>query len=206
LGHKRAKRDGFDLDGGLETTLGTAIGASVDNEAFDDADGKVTLNSAMVNVLGDFGADDGLSFYAGVGAGRAWARALDDGDKAWAFQAIAGVRSPISENIDIGLKYRYFRTQELNFEGGPLGVGGPLRVANFNPSLNGKYRSHSLLASLIFNFGAPAEPAPVIAPPPPPPPAPPATQTCPDGSVILATDVCPAPPPPPPPAPAGERG
>lgn len=29
-------------------------------------------------------------------------------------------------------------------------------------------------------------------------PPPPATQTCPDGSVILATDVCPAPPPPPP--------
>ena len=46
-----------------------------------------------------------------------------------------------------------------------------------------------------------------VAPPPPPPPPPPATQTCPDGSVILATDVCPAPPPPPPPpAPEPERG
>jgi len=51
---------------------------------------------------------------------------------------------------------------------------------------------------------APAvEPAP---PPPPPPPPPPATQTCPDGSVILATDTCPPPPPPPPPPPAPERG
>jgi iron complex outermembrane recepter protein len=49
-------------------------------------------------------------------------------------------------------------------------------------------------------------PEPVLAPPPPPP-APPATQTCPDGSVILATDVCPAPPaPPPPPPPEPERG
>jgi hypothetical protein len=48
---------------------------------------------------------------------------------------------------------------------------------------------------------------PVPPPPPPPPPAPPATQTCADGSVILATDACPAPPPPPPPpAPAPERG
>jgi hypothetical protein len=56
---------------------------------------------------------------------------------------------------------------------------------------------------------APPPPPPVVLPPPPPPPAPPpATQTCPDGSVILATDACPAPPPPPPPAPAerGERG
>jgi outer membrane receptor protein involved in Fe transport len=51
------------------------------------------------------------------------------------------------------------------------------------------------------------EPAPVAAPPPPPPAPPPATQTCADGSVILATDVCPAPPPPPPPpAPEPERG
>ena len=49
------------------------------------------------------------------------------------------------------------------------------------------------------------------APPPPPPPPPvveaPATQTCSDGSVILATDSCPLPPPPPPPpAPEPERG
>jgi hypothetical protein len=52
---------------------------------------------------------------------------------------------------------------------------------------------------------------PYVAPPPPlppPPPAPPpATQTCPDGSVILATDACPLPPPPPPPPPPEpERG
>jgi iron complex outermembrane receptor protein len=53
---------------------------------------------------------------------------------------------------------------------------------------------------------APMVPPPVAAPPPPPPP-PPATQTCPDGSVILATEACPVPPPPPPPPPpAPERG
>ena len=53
----------------------------------------------------------------------------------------------------------------------------------------------------------PAYGAAVEATPPPPPPAAPATQTCPDGSVILATDTCPAPPPPPPPPPpAPERG
>ena len=61
----------------------------------------------------------------------------------------------------------------------------------------------------ILFGGAPAAAAVVEAPPPPPPPPPPApaTQTCPDGSVILATDACPAPPPPPPPpAPEPERG
>ena len=61
--------------------------------------------------------------------------------------------------------------------------------------------------TLRANFAAP-RPVPVVEapPPPPPPPPPPATQTCPDGSVILATDTCPPPPPPPPPPPAPERG
>jgi hypothetical protein len=62
-----------------------------------------------------------------------------------------------------------------------------------------------------FRFGGRAI-AEVIAPPPPPaaPIAPPpATQTCSDGSVILATDLCPVlAPPPAPPAPEAqpERG
>ncbi|MEO6224857.1 MAG: TonB-dependent receptor [Sphingomicrobium sp.] len=59
---------------------------------------------------------------------------------------------------------------------------------------------------LAFGGGTPPPPPLLMAPPPPPPP----TQTCADGSVILATDMCPLPPPPPPPPPApverGERG
>jgi len=63
-----------------------------------------------------------------------------------------------------------------------------------------------------YRFGGDTAPAaappPVVAPPPPPPPPPPpATQTCADGSVVLATEACPVPPPPPPPPPpAPERG
>jgi TonB-dependent receptor len=65
------------------------------------------------------------------------------------------------------------------------------------------------MAGVRVSFGGEAAsppPPPPLAPPPPPPP--PATQTCADGSVVLATGVCPAPPPPPPPppAPAPERG
>ena len=73
--------------------------------------------------------------------------------------------------------------------------------------------SHGVSAGFRLSFGSPAvappPPPPVVEAPPPPPP-PPATQTCADGSVILATDACPAPPPPPPPPPLppakGERG
>ncbi len=59
-----------------------------------------------------------------------------------------------------------------------------------------------------YRFGGSAAPAPppVFAAPAPPPEAP-ATQTCADGTVILASEMCPAPPPPPPPPPpAPERG
>jgi outer membrane receptor protein involved in Fe transport len=61
--------------------------------------------------------------------------------------------------------------------------------------------------TLRARFAPSPAPAVELPPPPPPPPPPPATQTCPDGSVILATEACPAPPPPPPPPPpAPERG
>lgn len=58
----------------------------------------------------------------------------------------------------------------------------------------------------MASSGVPVAPPPVALPPPPPPG--PATQTCPNGSVILATATCPAAaaPPPPPPATAPERG
>jgi len=70
----------------------------------------------------------------------------------------------------------------------------------------GTPRTIGLTLRQAFAPPPPLPPEPYVAPPPPPPP-PPATQTCADGSVILATDTCPLPPPPPPPpAPEPERG
>jgi iron complex outermembrane recepter protein len=66
-----------------------------------------------------------------------------------------------------------------------------------------------LFARVSATFGgpeAPPPPAPVVAPIAPLPPPPPATQTCPDGTVVLATGTCPLPPPPPPPPAEPERG
>ena len=76
-------------------------------------------------------------------------------------------------------------------------------------SWNEQDRRFIIGASWKFTGVHHAAPPPPPPAPPPPPPAP-ATQTCPDGSVILATATCPAPPPPPPPPPPpatkGERG
>jgi len=158
----------------------------------------------MVNGLLDFG-DDGLSGYVGGGIGTARIKFGGEKDSSIAYQLIAGVRKSITPTIDVGLKYRYFRTSKLRFSD-EFDDGDTI----FGIDSDGSFFSHSLLASLIFNLvSAAPPPAPPLPPPPPPPPA---TQTCYDGSVIMATDVCPQPPappgyvPPPPPEPTPERG
>ncbi len=187
LGYKRSEHDEYE----------------VDQETF-DADGRSSVYSLMLNAMVDLGQDEGFQFYAGAGIGYAQVILVvdDDGDgfkikdRGFAWQLIAGVRKSVSQYFDVGLKYRYFDAGNVDddFEG----------LVDFNS----EYKSHSVLFSLIHNFNSPLPPPPppvVVEPPPPPPP--PATQTCPDGSVILATDACPLPPPPPPPPPPEpERG
>jgi opacity protein-like surface antigen len=231
---KRASLNDFEVDAGFITALNTALnrpsaapdpgapGLPVLGSNDFDLGGKVKVRSIMANALLDFGDEGGLAFYAGAGLGRARVRFFGDSDNTFAMQGVAGVRYAVSPTIDIGLKYRYFRTGKVALnDTSEVLAGNPNRTlfpesvlfrvdqttnAALITEYEQKFRSHSLLASLIFNFGAP-EPAPVImTPPPPPTPLAPATQTCADGSVILATDMCPPPPPPPMPAPAPERG
>ena len=213
LGYKRAKLKSGNFDTTFLTAINTPAGTAFTTTDF-NLNNHVTVLSGMVNALADFGGNGGLGGYVGGGFGRAKVKELGDSDSAWAWQILAGVYMPISPNIDLGLKYRYFNSGRVHFDdtfafspgtttcGTVACTGG---TALFDTS--SKFRSHSLLASLVYNFGAAAA-APPPPPPPPPPPAPeaPATQTCPDGSVILATSACPAPPPPPPPPAPVERG
>jgi opacity protein-like surface antigen len=202
LGHKRAHLEDVQVRPAVFTTTGRPA-----------AEGRTQALSAMANLLLDFGPDEGLQVFAGGGVGAA--RFDVDGritgpgvplsagvfgkDRSLAWQLLAGIRLPVNYNVDLGLKYRFFNSK-IDLEETNNGLA--------EERLDGRFRSHSVLASLVFNFGSPPEPpvvVPEVAPPPPPPP--PATQTCPDGSVILATDSCPVPPPPPPPPPpAPERG
>lgn len=175
--------------------------------------GEGNFTSGMINALVDLGPEDSFNGSIGVGIGGTHAKydaglaptsnTLDfsSSDNALAFQALAEVRAPISRNIDVGVKYRYFRTARLDF-----GTFCETTCPSVSPfDLKDRFVSHSFLASFVYNLTPPAPPP--APPPPPPPPPPPATQTCPDGTVIAATATCPAlPPPPPPPPPAPERG
>jgi opacity protein-like surface antigen len=129
-----------------------------------EADGRTRVLSGMVNLLLDFGNDNALSGFVGGGAGIARVKVRGDlsgtgtggvavsdlgfsgSDRGLAWQGVAGVRTALTDNIDLGLKYRFFNTK-FELEGG-------------DEELSGRFRSHSLLASLTYNFAAPPAPPP----------------------------------------------
>jgi opacity protein-like surface antigen len=203
-GYKRAKVKSLGVSTPLITDVGTAAGVPVTAADFSVGD-HIGIKTLMANALLDGNFGGGFGGYAGGGAGRAWADLSGASDSAWAFQGIAGLRYALTPNVDAGLKYRYFHTAKLGFDD-----AFTVNSVPFTTTAKGNYDSHSLLASLVYNFNSSARPAPIPAaapaPPPPPPPEAPATQTCADGSVILATSACPVPPPPPPPPAPVERG
>jgi OmpA-OmpF porin, OOP family len=145
---------------------------------YDGVAGDTNVLSFMLNGLVDFGPDDGLQGFIGGGAGVARVNVqnsinrlgpgfLDDSDSGFAWQAIAGVRAPLTANWDVGLKYRFFNAPNIEL----VDSGGrPVET---------KWRSHSILGTFAYNFGGvePPPPPPVEAPPPPivetPPPPPP---------------------------------
>ena len=158
-----------------------------------DLSGDTSALSFMVNALADFGPDDGLQGFIGGGVGVARVETelnapggnlIDDSDTGFAWQLLAGVRAPLTENVDVGVKYRFFNADNVDL------------VAFDGTELETRFRSHSLLGTLTYNFGGVEPmPEPAYVPPPPPPPPPPPVYV---------------PPPPPPPPPVdyrtGERG
>jgi OOP family OmpA-OmpF porin len=149
------------------------------------ADGDSSVLSFMVNALADFGPDDGLQGFVGGGVGVARTKFngytintsgpgfLDDSDSGFAWQILAGVRAPLTDNIDVGLKYRFFNANGVD------------TVDSLGRDASARWRSHSILGTIGFNFGG--APAPM--------------QTCWDGTQLPMDAVCPARPVPPPPPP-----
>jgi opacity protein-like surface antigen len=121
--------------------------------------GNSYTTAFMGNVLFGLGHWGGVKAYAGGGVG--WASIVlhensagsvpvNNRDNGYAWQAIAGVTVPVTHNIDLGVKYRYFRPDGTDL----------FRNAQQNFAQT-SLRSHSVLATLTYNFGrAAAEPAP----------------------------------------------
>ncbi|HST35841.1 MAG TPA: OmpA family protein [Allosphingosinicella sp.] len=152
------------------------VGANVTPQLFQAGGGRTSALSFMINGMLDFGDDDGVQGFVGAGVGmarvdynnvRAFSNgpsAIDDSDTRFAWQVIAGLRQAVTDNIDVTVRYRFFNADNLR------------TVDNRGFESESRFRSHSLLGGITFNFGG-REPPP--------------TQTCWDGSVIPADASCP---------------
>jgi OmpA-OmpF porin, OOP family len=181
------------LDQVFRTRFNTVSGAT--STATFDATGNASAYSIMANALVDIGDDNGLQAYIGGGIGYSWikadidtiAKVLDDSDGSFAWQALAGVRLPVSERIDLGLKYRFFNARNIDL------------VTPADQAVDPKWRSHSVMATLAYNLGGGAEPVamvpvsvpPAYAPPmivPAAPPKAPPVQRCNSGPYVVFFD------------------
>ena len=176
VGYREATVDGYTSS---TTTAVDSVRPPIAAGTFPYAGGRTSALSFMLNGLLDFGDDAGLNGFVGGGVGVARVKEgnyslrtgggfLNDSDTGFAYQALAGIRSRLTDHIDVGLKYRFFNADGVD------------TIDALGRANHGRFRSHSLLGSLIYNFGEKAPP-----PPPPPPPAP-------------APEPAPPPPPPPP--------
>ncbi len=176
VGYKRATVDGYSSTTTTRAFNGAGVGRNVPAGNFDYAGGSSSALSFMLNGLLDFGPDDGIQGFVGGGVGVARVKAnyalttggdfLNDSDTVFAYQGLAGIRAPLTDHIDATLKYRFFNAENVKL------------VDVSNRVFDGRFRSHSILGGVTYNFGSPAEPAPAPAPAPAPepvaPPAPPA--------------------------------
>ena len=189
VGYRRAVVDGYTSQQG--TPRYNAAGALVATPApagtYNYAGGKTSALSFMLNGLLDFGEDDGVQGFVGGGVGVARVKAeyglnrygnfLDDSDTVFAYQGLAGIRAPLSDHLDATLKYRFFTAPDAKL------------IAVNNTEFKGRFRSHSILGGVTYNFYTPEPPAPPPPPPapeaPPPPPPPVQQVVCSPGPFIV---------------------
>ena len=141
--------------GGFETLIRLPGEGPVFPASRDSAQGHTSALSFMLNGMIDIGDDEGISGFVGGGAGIARtkfqylavfddsAAFLDGSEWGFAWQLVAGARLPVSSSIDLTARYRFYN-------------GGNARTIAFNGAeADGRFRSHSILAGITFNFGGP---------------------------------------------------
>ncbi len=125
--------------------------------------GEIKARSAMLNLLYDVNMNGRVSPYIGGGIGYAKVRydgvqpvgipgiGVNDSDRVFAYQGIAGLSYAVSNAVELAAEYRYFATQDPDFR------------TSGGTSVEGEYKSHAALVGLRYNFGAPKA-APVATP------------------------------------------
>jgi len=166
---------GYALPGGFRVELELAYRAN-DTDTFGGltAGGDSTVWSGLVNVVYELATGTPFSPYAGIGVGAARVgldarpvalTSIDDRDTRFAYQGLLGVSYAAGPQLRLWLDYRYFATQDPNFQ----------RSAGV--AFDSEYRAHAVMAGIRYLLN-PAQAARGAAPAPaaPPPAATPAPQ------------------------------
>jgi OmpA-OmpF porin, OOP family len=141
-----------DASGINVATAGVPLGSAATVTGFGQlaANGRTNAQSLMANAMVDLGRNGGLQAFIGGGVGIANIRVknvigqpvwLRDSDKGLAWQALAGLRYPLNDHIDVGLKYRFFNGPRAKL------------TDRLGRDVVTDFRSHSIMASLAYNFG-----------------------------------------------------
>lgn len=163
----------FANDGGLGTAqgLGSLSGTTV------PLTGTIQNVPVMANLLYDFDTGTPLKPYIGIGVGVSaltlhnvsteGVQLFDTSQFVLAYQPMIGVNYAITDQVELGLQYRYFHTNNAVLRDA---VGTDFAIRSV---------SHNVLASLTYYFAPPTQPvapqavetppSPVVTPPAPKP-------------------------------------
>jgi len=132
--------------------------------------GSTRMMTGMVNAIYAIPNTGVLVPFVGVGVGAGHlkldsvrpigATSVDDSDTNVAVQGIAGIEYALSDKLGLDLSYRYLYSPSHDF------------TAANGSGVSTDYKSHAVMVSLRWSFGAPAPIVKAAEPMPPPAPAP----------------------------------
>jgi len=123
----------------LEATL-SGFGPPLDGTFRGDVDGEVNSTSLMVNAFWDIENETPVTPYLGAGLGLANVEVDgDDFDKdddtVFAYQFAAGIAVALTPNLSLDLGYRYFATDDPEFDDDLVGFSFETEYQTHNASL-----------------------------------------------------------------------
>lgn len=127
--------------------------------------GHIRATTAMVNAIADWKVAHRLTVFAGGGYGKSWVRGFDAKDSAPAWQYMLGLRVPVSERMEVGVKHRYLNAGFVTLVEDPRSFAGNvdavtsggtvvnrLTSAEVRQVFEGNWRSRSVQLTLGYKF------------------------------------------------------
>jgi opacity protein-like surface antigen len=125
--------------------------------------GKVQIDMLMLNILGRY-PDGKFHPYIGVGGGYANVQISDIGASlagikllnmssgskgVFAYQLLLGIDVDVTQNIVVGLGYKYISAQKVSYD---ATITSPLGPGSIPSSIDAEYNSHNLVLSVSYLF------------------------------------------------------